>query len=158
MQNKTPITKEGFQKIKEELDLLIKVERENLKSTIAEARAMGDLKENAEYHAAKEKQALVEGRIAKLQAVVANARVIDTSTIKNDKVVFGATLTLINLESNESINYKIVGKDESNVSQGHISFTSPIGKALLGKEEGDVVTVRAPRGEIEYEIQTIEYK
>lgn len=155
---KHPITKEGFKKIQEELDFLIREEREKLKTAISEARELGDLKENAEYHAAKEKQALVEGRVAQLQAIIAHSEVIDTSLIKSEKIVFGATINLLNRETDESFTYKIVGKDESDISQGKISFTSPLGKALLGKEEGDDVTVKAPKGDIEYEIESVEYK
>ncbi len=158
MKQENPITTEGFQKIQTELDHLIKVERESLKTTIAEARELGDLKENAEYHAAKEKQALVEGRIAQLQAIIASSIIIDTSTIENEKIVFGATVALLNIETDESVTYKIVGKDESDTSKGKISFTSPLGKALIGKEEGDNIIVKAPKGDIEYEIEIVEYK
>ena len=158
MKQENPITTEGFKKIQEELDHLVKKEREGLKTTIAEARALGDLKENAEYHAAKEKQALVEGRIALLQSVIANAKIIDPSQIQNEKIVFGATVTLTHLETNATLIYQIVGQNESNTSLGKISFTSPLGKVLMGKEEGDEVVVKAPKGDIEYEIERIEYK
>lgn len=152
-----PITKEGFDKVQEELDHLIKVEREELRVTIAEARELGDLKENAEYHAAKEKQGQVEGRIAQLQGIVAGSEVIDPSTITSDKIVFGATVTVINIDTDESHTYKIVGESESDMKQGKISFNSPLGKALIGKEEGDSVIVKAPKGDIEYEVEEFEY-
>lgn len=158
MKQNNPITKQGFEKLQKELDHLIKVEREELKVAINEARELGDLKENAEYHSAKEKQALVEGRIAQLQSIVANAQVIEPSTIENDKVVFGATVKLFDADKEESVEYMIVGMDESDSSKGMISFTSPLGKALIGKEEGDTVIVKAPKGDVEYEIESIEYK
>ena len=157
MQKSQPITKEGFEKLNNELNHLIRIERENLKVTIAEARALGDLKENAEYHSAKEKQALVEGRISFLHGVIANSQVIDTKTIKSDRVVFGATVKLID-EDGASVVYKIVGADESDIKAGKISFTSPIGKALIGREEGDTITVRAPKGDITYEIESFHFE
>lgn len=152
-----PITKEGLAKLQHELDHLVKSEREQLKLTIQEARELGDLKENAEYHAAKEKQSQVEGRIMQLQGIIAKAQVIDTATIKSEKIVFGATVSLTEAESGNSMKYKIVGEFESNKDEGRISFTSPLGKALIGKEEGDTVVVKAPKGDIEYEIESIEY-
>lgn len=153
-----PITKQGFDAIQAELDHLIKVEREELKVTIAEARELGDLKENAEYHAAKEKQGSVEGRISQLQGVIASSEVIDPSSISSDKIVFGATVTILNIDTDESLTYKIVGEPESDMKKGLISYNSPLGKALIGKEEGDEVVVRAPKGNIEYEVESIEYK
>ncbi len=157
MQRSNPITKEGFQKIQAELDQLIKVEREELKVTISEARELGDLKENAEYHSAKEKQALLEGRIAQLQSVVASCQVIDVSLITNDIIVFGASVTILDIEKDSSVTYKIVGEEESDMKQGKISFNSPLGQALIGKEEGDTVIVKAPKGDREYEIESFEY-
>ncbi|EPZ50569.1 transcription elongation factor GreA/GreB C-terminal domain protein [Bacteriovorax sp. BAL6_X] len=153
-----PITKQGYDTIQTELDHLIKVEREELKITIAEARELGDLKENAEYHAAKEKQGVVEGRISQLQGILASCEVIDPSTIKSDKVVFGATITILNMETDESQTVKIVGESESDMKKGLISYNSPLGKALIGKQEGDEVVVRAPKGDIEYEVESIEFK
>ena len=152
-----PITKEGVDKIRKELDQLIRVEREKLKVAISEARAHGDLKENAEYHSAKEKQALIEGRISQLQGVLANAQIIDVSKIKNSKIVFGATVTLID-SNDKKVTYQIVGQDESDINAGKISITSPIGKALLGKEEGETVIVKAPKGDVEYQIESFEFK
>ncbi|MEE3078295.1 MAG: transcription elongation factor GreA [Bdellovibrionota bacterium] len=153
-----PITKNGMDKIEEELNQLIKVEREELKTVIAEARELGDLKENAEYHAAKEKQSIMEGRIAQLQGIVASSEVVDPSQVESDKVVFGATVTILNVETDESTTYQIVGEPESDINQGKISYNSPLGKALIGKEEGDEVIVKAPKGDIEYEVEEIEYK
>ena len=154
---KSPITTEGIKKVEEELNHLIKVEREELKTTIAEARELGDLKENAEYHAAKEKQGIVEGRIAQLQHVVANSQVIDVANLQSEPVVFGATVHLINTETDEEVTYKIVGDTETDSKQGKISYNSPLGKALIGKEEGDTVVVKAPKGDIEYEIDSFEF-
>jgi transcription elongation factor GreA len=157
MTQNTPITKEGLVKLQHELDHLVKKEREQLKLTIQEARELGDLKENAEYHAAKEKQSQVEGRIMQLQGVIAKAQIINTAEIKSDKIVFGATVNLTEVDSGTSKTFKIVGEFESNKDEGRISFTSPLGKALIGKEEGDTVVVKAPKGDIEYEIESIEY-
>ena len=157
MANETPITKEGLQKVQDELDQLIKVEREALKIIISDARDLGDLKENAEYHSAKEKQSHMEGRIMQLQGIMANSRVIDISSIDSDKVVFGATVTLCDVDSDKKMVYQIVGQSESNTRQGKISYDSPLGKALIGKEEGDTVVVRAPKGDIEYEIDSFKY-
>lgn len=152
------MTKEGFEVVQKELDHLIKVVREELKVTISEARELGDLKENAEYHAAKEKQSVVEGRILLLQGIVAGSKVIDVESTDSDTIVFGATVTLINVDKDEEVTYQIVGEHESDMSKGKISFTSPLGKALLGKEEGDTVVVKAPKGEVEYEVDSFEYK
>lgn len=157
MTTESPITKLGLERIKKELDHLIKVEREDLKKIIQEARELGDLKENAEYHAAKEKQATIEGRIMQLQGVVASARVVDISQINSDKVVFGATVKLTDTEKGVQQTVRIVGEFESDSAKRHISFTSPLGKALIGKEEGDIVTVRAPKGNVEYEIDSVEF-
>ncbi|MDD0854569.1 transcription elongation factor GreA [Halobacteriovorax sp. GB3] len=156
--NGSPMTREGFEVVQKELDHLIKVVREELKVTISEARELGDLKENAEYHAAKEKQSVVEGRILLLQGIVAGSKVIDVESTDSDTIVFGATVTLINVDKDEEVTYQIVGEHESDMSKGKISFTSPLGKALLGKEEGDTVVVKAPKGEVEYEVDSFEYK
>ena len=146
-----PVTKKGMTLIQNELDHLIKVEREDLKRVIADARALGDLKENAEYHSAKEKQSYIEGRIIQLQTVITKAVVIDVASVKSDKVVFGATVTLIDINGAKVI-YKIVGSDESDMKKGKISFSSPLGKALIGKQTGDTVIVKAPKGDIQYEV------
>ncbi len=154
----TPITKKGMKKIQGELDNLIRVEREQIKKSIAEAREHGDLKENAEYHAAKEKQSHIEGRIAQLQHIVAKAEVIDVSQQSSERVVFGATVTLCDVQKDQKIVYQIVGHEEADIKNNLISFKSPLGAALLGKEEGDTVTVNAPKGAIEYEIEEISYR
>jgi transcription elongation factor GreA len=153
-----PMTIAGKEMLDKELKQLIKVDREAIKSEIAEARAHGDLKENAEYHAAKEKQSHIEGRIMELQNKVAKAKVIDVATLEFDKVVFGATVTLYDAKKEKSLTYQLVGEDEASSSTTMISFSSPIGKALIGKEEGDEVVVKAPKGDIIYEIEGIEYK
>ena len=158
MQTKTPITSKGYIAVEEELARLIKNDREELKVVIAEARALGDLKENAEYHSAKEKQSLLEGRISQLQAVVASAQVIKVSEIESDTIVFGATVTLLDVDKDSTVIYQIVGQSESDKDNGKISYTSPLGKALIGKEEGDTVIVKAPKGDVEYEVESIEFK
>lgn len=152
-----PITLAGKNKLQAELDHLVKVEREEIKIAIAEARELGDLKENAEYHAAKEKQGIIEGRIAQLQGVLARSRVVDVSKIKSQKIVFGATVIVVETEKDIRHKYIIVGEDESNSKENKISYTSPLGKALIGKEEGDTVVVKAPRGDVEYEIESFEF-
>lgn len=152
-----PITKAGKDKIEEELNHLVKVEREKLKETIAEARDLGDLKENAEYHAAKERQGIIEGRIAQLQGILARARVVDVSKIKSDKIVFGATVTLRDVEKDAVVTYQVVGEDEADIRIGKVSFNSPLGKALIGKESGDTVIVKAPKGDVEYEVDNFEF-
>lgn len=156
--NENPITKQGYDKVQEELDFLIKNTREELRVTIAAARDLGDLKENAEYHAAKEKQSQVEGRIAQLQGIIATSKVIDVATIKSNRIVFGATVTIQNCDTSEEVKYMIVGESESNMKEGKVSYNSPLGKALIGKEEGDNVIVKAPKGNIEYEVLSIDYK
>lgn len=153
-----PMTLNGKKLLDEELNKLIKVDREEVKNAIAEAREHGDLKENAEYHAAKEKQSHIEGRIAELQSKLANANVIDVSKIKSEKIVFGATVTVFNVEKEESFTYEIVGEDEAKTATHKISFNSPLGMALIGKEEGDEVIVKAPKGDIQYEVESVEYK
>ena len=152
-----PITLAGKNKLEAELNQLVKVEREELKVAIAEARELGDLKENAEYHAAKEKQGIVEGRIAQLQGILARSRVVEVAKIKSTKIVFGATVSLLDVSKNLNITYKIVGEDESEIRENKISYNSPLGKALIGKEEGDTVIVKAPKGDVEYEIESFEF-
>lgn len=152
-----PITLAGKTKLEAELNQLVKVEREELKISISEARELGDLKENAEYHAAKEKQGIVEGRIAQLQGILARSRVVEVSKIKSTKIVFGATVRVIDIVKEITVTYKIVGEDESDSRENKISFTSPLGKALIGKEEGDTVIVKAPKGDVEFEIESFEF-
>jgi len=152
-----PITLAGKNKLEAELNQLVKVEREELKVSISEARELGDLKENAEYHAAKEKQGIVEGRIAQLQGILARSRVVEVSKIKSTKIVFGATVTVLDVAKDATMTYRIVGEDESDSRENKISFTSPLGKALIGKEEGDTVIVKAPKGDVEFEIESFEF-
>lgn len=152
-----PITLAGKNKIEAELNHLVKVEREEIKTAIAEARELGDLKENAEYHSAKERQSIIEGRIAQLQGVLARSRVIDVSKIKSSKIVFGASVTLHDTEKGLRHTYKIVGDDEAEFKENKISYCSPLGKALIGKEEGDTVIVKAPKGDVEYEVESFEF-
>ena len=155
--DETPITLAGKNKLEAELTHLVKIEREEIKVAIAEARELGDLKENAEYHAAKEKQGIIEGRIAQLQGILARARVVEVSNIKSSKIVFGATVSVLDVEKGTSIIYRIVGEDESDSKAHKISFNSPLGKALIGKEEGETVIVKAPKGDIELEIESFEF-
>lgn len=152
-----PMTGHGAEMLRQELAHLKRVKRPQVIEAIATARAHGDLSENAEYHAAKEEQGFVEGRIKEIEDKLARAHVIDPASIKSDKVVFGATVTLIDLDSGTEVTYQIVGVDEADIDHGKVSITSPIARALIGKEEGDVVVVRAPGGEREYEIQEIRY-
>ena len=153
-----PMTVKGKKAIDDELNHLIKVEREEIKIAIAEARAHGDLKENSEYHSAKEKQGHIEGRIAELQSKVAGCKVVDISKIANDRIVFGATVTIHNNEKDETRTIQLVGEDEASAGTQKISYNSPLGKALIGKEEGDEIIVKAPKGDIEYSIEEFEYK
>ena len=155
---KFPMTVTGEKKLREEL-LRLKTEvRPKIIAAIAEARAHGDLKENAEYHAAKEQQSFSEGRIAEIEGKLANSQVIDITKLpKNGKVVFGATVVLCNLNTNEEVKYKIVGEDEADLKHGMISVGSPIARSIIGKEEGEVVTVHTPGGELEYEINAVHY-
>jgi transcription elongation factor GreA len=155
---KMPITPEGFQKLKDELERLTKVERPANIKAIAEARAHGDLSENAEYHAAKERQSFIAGRMHELQARLAQSQVIDPSTISQDKIAFGATVKLLDVETEEEKTYILVGPDESDIKKGKISIQSPIGKSLIGKALGDEVTVKAPARTIEYEVLEIRFE
>ena len=155
---KEPITSQGLEKIKKELEELKNIKRPKIIEAIAEARAHGDLKENAEYHAAKEEQSKIESGIIKINDLIARANVIDVTKLeKKDKVVFGSTVSLIDLKSNESKTYKIVGKDEADINKNYIYFKSPIGKALIGKNKKDLVTVTTPAGEKKFEIAEVKY-
>ncbi len=157
MTQKVPMTKKGAEALRDELDRLKRVERPEVIQAIAEAREHGDLKENAEYHAARERQSFLEGRIADLEAKLANCQVIDPSTLKTDKVVFGATVVLLNLDSQDKVSYQIVGVDEADLSLGKISIGSPIARALIGKVRGDEIHVETPANVIAYEISEIQY-
>ena len=153
-----PMTAEGHAALQSELKTLKSVERPNIIAAIAEARAHGDLSENAEYHAAKEKQSFIEGRISEIDDKLARADVIDVSKLSGGKIRFGATVTLIDVDTEEEQTYKIVGEDEANVRDGKISITSPIARALIGKEEGDEAEVAAPSGARAYEVSKVEYR
>ena len=156
--NKVPMTVAGEVALREELERLKKVDRPRISAAIAEAREHGDLKENAEYHAAREQQSFTEGRIMEIEGKLSNAQVIDVTAIgKTGKVIFGTTVDLINSETGESVRYRIVGEDEADVKSNLISVGSPIARALIGKEEGDVVVVKAPGGDIEYEIDEVHH-
>ena len=156
--DKEPITVNGLQKLKLELEDLKNVQRPKVVEAIAEARSHGDLKENAEYHAAKEQQGLIEGRVLVINDLIARANVIDVTKIENNgKVIFGSTTKLKDLETDKEISYKLVGQDEANIKENLIFFKSPIGKALIGKDKGEMVTVNTPSGEKNFEILDVEY-
>ena len=156
--DKEPITVIGLKNLKSELENLKNVQRPKVVEAIAEARSHGDLKENAEYHAAKEQQALIESRVIAINDLIARANVIDVTKIDNDgKVIFGSTIKVQDLESNKEISYKLVGQDEADISKNLIFYKSPIGKALIGKNKGDLVSVSTPSGERNFEIKKIEY-
>ena len=156
--DKEPITSQGLEKLKKELEELKKIKRPKIIEAIAEARAHGDLKENAEYHAAKEEQAKIESRVIEINDLIARANVVDVTTLeKKDNVVFGSTVYLVNLENNEKNIYKIVGKDEADMTKNYIYFRSPIAKALIGKRKKDLVTVTTPSGEKNFEITEVKY-
>lgn len=155
---KFPLTVTGANKLRAELEELKTVVRPRIIQAISDARAHGDLKENAEYHAAREQQSFAEGRIAEIEGKLANANIIDvTKTDANGKVVFGATVEIEDLDSGKVVVYQIVGEDEANIKEGRISVGSPIARALIGKEVEDVVTVKAPGGDVEYEILSVQY-
>ncbi|HKQ31059.1 MAG TPA: transcription elongation factor GreA [Burkholderiales bacterium] len=155
---KAPITTEGAEKLKVELQKLKSVDRPRIIQAIAEARAHGDLSENAEYHAAKEQQGFIEGRIVELESKMSAAQIIDPKTVNADgKVVFGATLSLMDEQSEQKVTYQIVGDYEADIAQGKISISSPIARALIGKSEGDVVEVQVPGGLRSYEILEVRY-
>jgi transcription elongation factor GreA len=153
-----PLTKRGAELLRAELQRLKSVERPAVVNSIAEARAQGDLSENAEYDAAKEKQGFIEGRIAELESKLAAAQVIDPTTVEAEgRVVFGATVELEDLDSGKAVTYQIVGDDEADIDHGLVSISSPIARALIGKNEGDVASVQAPSGAREYEIIAVRY-
>ena len=155
--DKIPMTVEGEKLLREELSLLKTVNRPQISEAIKEAREKGDLKENAEYHAAREQQSFVEGRIKDIEGKLSNAQIIDISRMPvSDKVIFGTTV-LVADENNKKITYKIVGEDEADLKKGKISVTSPISRALVGKNEGDDVTIKTPSGDIQYEIIEVKY-
>jgi len=159
MTRKSPLTARGAARLREELDRLKSVDRPRVIEAIAEARSHGDLKENAEYHAAREQQGFIEGRISELEEKLSNAEVIDVASLAgNARIVFGATVDLFDLETEQEVTYQIVGDGEADIQQGLISVSSPIARALIGKQEGDVAEVEAPGGRREYEIVGIRYE
>jgi transcription elongation factor GreA len=156
--DKEPITINGLKNLKSELEDLKNVQRPKVVEAIAEARSHGDLKENAEYHAAKEQQGLIEGRVVAINDIIARANVIDVTKIENNgKVIFGSTVKVKDLEPNKNISYKLVGQDEANIKKDLVFFRSPIGKALIGKDKGEMVTVNTPSGERNFEILDVKY-
>ena len=156
--HKVPLTLRGAEKLREELSHLKTVVRPRITQAIAEARAHGDLKENAEYHAAREQQSFTEGRINVIESKLSNCHIIDVTQVNaHGKVVFGATVDLADAETGDEVSYQIVGEDEANIKQGMISITSPIARALIGKREGDVATVQAPGGVREFDICAVRY-
>tara|TARA_B100000963_G_scaffold361997_1_gene401830 strand:- start:5308 stop:5802 length:495 start_codon:yes stop_codon:yes gene_type:complete len=156
--NKEPITFNGLEKLKKELVFLKEKKRPEIVAAIAEARSHGDLKENAEYHAAKEEQSHNEGRITEINDIIARANVIDVTKLTNDgKVIFGSTVYLENLDTGDKTNYKIVGKDEANLKEKLIYFQSPIGKGLIGKNKNDLVEIITPAGKKNFEIKDVKY-
>jgi len=156
--NRTPMTVRGAQALREELARLKKQERPSIVQAIAEARAHGDLRENAEYHAAKERQGFIEGRISEIESALAFAQIIDPGSVNaGGRVVFGATVEIYNTETEEEISYQIVGELEADIRAGLLSISSPVARALIGQREGDVVVVETPRGQTEYEIVSVRY-
>ena len=158
MAEKIPMTKKGFDRLQDELERLRKVERPRNIKDIEEARGHGDLSENAEYHAAKERQGFIECRMQELQGKLALSQVIDTSKLSNEKVVFGATVVLLDQDSEEEKKYTLVGTDEADLKEGKISVISPVGKALIGHRVGDVVSIRVPAGTVDYEVLDISFE
>ena len=155
---KEPITIEGLKKLKKELENLKNIDRPKIVEAIAEARSHGDLKENAEYHAAKEHQSQIEGRIVAINDIIARANIIDVTKIENEgKVIFGSTVNVKDLETDKKIKYKIVGQDEANISKNLIFFKSPIAKGLIGKKKGDMISISTPSGDRNFEIIEVEY-
>ena len=154
---KVPMLAEGYEQLTAELKVL-RAERPLIVDAIEEARAHGDLSENAEYHAAKEKQSFIEGRVAELEDKLARAEVIDVTKLKGEKIVFGATVTLIDVDSEKESTYRIVGEDEADIAEGKVSITSPIARALIGKTVGDEAEVAAPGGARVYEVSAVEFR
>ena len=157
--SKVPLTVRGAERLREELKKLKGVDRPKIIQAIAEARAHGDLKENAEYHAAREQQGFIEGRIQDIEGKLSNAEIIDVSQINaNGKVIFGATVLLSDEDSGNEVTYQIVGEDEADIKAGRISINSPIARGLIGKQEGDSATIRTPAGEKQFEIVEVKYE
>ena len=158
MSDRQPMTVAGKAKLEAELKNLITTERPNVIRAIEEARGHGDISENADYDTAKDRQAMIEGRIAEIQAKLANAEVVDTASLESSKIIFGATVELQDLESDEKVKYQIVGEDESDVKGGKISVFSPIARSLIGKKKGDIIEFRSPKGEKEFEVLNFFFK
>ena len=158
MAERIPITRQGLERLKSELQKLLSVERPNIKKAIAEAREHGDLRENAEFHAAKEKQSFIEGRIQEINARFANLQVVEPADNKSGNIAFGATVTIENVDTEEVYRYQIVGPDEADTQENKISFLSPVAKALIGFKVGDVVTVIIPKGRMEVEVTEVLYQ
>ena len=155
---KEPITVKGLENLKSELENLKNIQRPKVVAAIAEARSHGDLKENAEYHAAKEQQGLIEGRVLKINDLIARANVIDVTKIDNEgKVIFGSTISVQDLDTKKEISYRLVGQDEADISKNLIFYKSPIGRALIGKNKNDLVSVQTPSGERNFEIKDVKY-
>ena len=156
--SQTPMTVRGAEKLKEELHKLKTVDRQRITKAIAEARAHGDLSENAEYHAAREQQSFAEGRVNTIESALADAQIIDVTTVDAEgRIVFGATVKLLNVDTDAEVTYQIVGEQEADINEGLISITSPIARALIGKQQDDAVDVNAPSGVIEYEVLEVKY-
>jgi transcription elongation factor GreA len=156
--DKIPMTVKGAARLEEELQRLKTVDRWQVIEKIAEARALGDLKENADYHANREKQGFIEGRIQEIEGKLSNAQIIDPTTLRHiERIVFGATVTLENVDTTEIVNYQIVGEDEADLKAAKISITSPLARALISKMKGDIAVVNTPNGNIEYEVMDIQY-
>ncbi len=156
--NKIPMTKSGAEQLREELALLKTVNRPSVVAAIAEAREHGDLKENAEYHAAKERQSFIEGRIIEIESKLSNAEIIDIANMpKTGKVIFGATVRVLNLETEQTVQYQIVGEDEADIKVGKIFVSSPLARSMIGKQQDDVFEVQTPKGVVEYEVLAVEY-
>ena len=157
MNGSYPMTMEGYDQLKKELKHLISIERTDVINAIAEARAHGDLSENAEYHAAKERQGYIEGRIQELNGKLSSANIIDVSKLTGEKIIFGATVTFVDVDTEEEKCYKIVGEDEADLQKNLISVNSPIARALIGKREGDTLIIPIPKGSIEVEILVVQF-
>ncbi|HLS99531.1 MAG: transcription elongation factor GreA [Porticoccaceae bacterium] len=156
--NKVPMTAEGAERLRQELDQLKRVDRPRIVQAIADAREHGDLKENAEYHAAREQQSFAEGRIQEIEGKLSHAQIIDITKIpEGEKVIFGVTVTIVDTETEDAKTYKIVGDDEADIKAGKISYQSPIARGLIGKEVGDVVVIQTPSGPVEYEIDQVRH-
>jgi len=153
-----PMTKEGYDKLEVELNDLKSIQRPNISKAIGEARELGDLKENAEYHAAREQQSFIEARIQNLENKISYAQVVDvTSFVGTDKVLFGATVTLLNISDDKTHTYKLVGEDEADLKENKLSITSPLARELVGKSKEDIIDLDTPKGLVEYEIQKVEF-